>query len=162
MPKPTDVGDQAPEFRLHGTAPAGDEAARREYHLAEAKGSPLILAFYPGDDTLVCTRQLCSYTSHLDRFRGLGATVWGISPQDLDSHQRFARKHRLTMPLLTDPGEAVARAYGITAPGLGLRRSVFVLDGDGTVRWRHIGLIGLTFPSGDTLAKQLAALARRP
>ncbi|WP_049573125.1 peroxiredoxin [Streptomyces sp. SBT349] len=158
MVRPPDVGAPAPEFTLPGLLFDGEAAERRTYRLADAEGGPLVLAFYPGDDTLVCTRQLCSYASDLDRFRELGAAVWGISPQDLDSHERFARKHRLTFPLLADGGEAVAAAYGITARGLGLRRSVFVLDGQGTVRWRHIALLGLTFTRVDALAEQLSLL----
>ncbi|MFJ9947303.1 peroxiredoxin [Kitasatospora sp. NPDC091207] len=160
MAKPPEVGSPAPEFTLPGLLldEEADTAERREYRLTEAKGSPLVLVFYPGDDTPVCTKQLCSYSSDLDRFRGLGATVWGISPQGLDSHERFARKHHLGFPLLADPDRTVVRAYGIAVPGLGLRRSVFVLDGDGTVRWKHVALAGLTFQHSDTLAAQLAAL----
>ncbi|MFD8596779.1 peroxiredoxin [Kitasatospora sp. NPDC059646] len=162
MAKPPEPGTPAPDFALPGLRLTGDGAERREYRLADAKGSPLVLAFYPGDDTLVCTRQLCSYNTDLDRFAGLGAAVWCISGQDLDSHERFARKRGLGLPLLSDAGEAVARSYGITAPGIGLRRSVFVLDAAGTVRWRHVALAGLTFQRPDTLVRELAALADTP
>ncbi|MFB7618457.1 peroxiredoxin [Kitasatospora sp. NPDC056181] len=160
MAKPPEIGAPAPGFTLPGLLLDEESGTveRREYRLAEAKGSPLVLVFYPGDDTPVCTKQLCSYSSDLDRFRGLGATVWGISPQGLDSHEQFARKHRLGFPLLADPERTVVRAYGIAVPGLGLRRSVFVLDSDGTVRWKHVALAGLTFQHSDTLAEQLAAL----
>ncbi len=158
MTKAPEVGSAAPEFTLPGLLLASEETERREYRLTEAKGSPLVLVFYPGDGTPVCTRQLCSYTSDLGLFQELGATVWGISGQDLDSHEKFARKHQLAFPLLVDKGEAVAAAYGITAPGLGLRRSVFVLDGDGIVRWRHIALVGLTYRSSETIAEQLRLL----
>jgi peroxiredoxin Q/BCP len=85
--------------------------------------------------------------------------VWGISPQDVESHERFARKHSLTMPLLADVGLTVAWQYGITLGGVGLRRSVFVIDGSGIVRWKHVTLVGLTFPSADTITGQLTALA---
>lgn len=158
MNRAPEVGATAPQFALPGLLFDGQTADRREYRLTEARGRPLVLVFYPGDDTLVCTRQLCSYTSDLGRFEGLGAAVWGISPQDLDSHERFARKHRIAFPLLVDRGEKVAAAYGITLRGLGLRRSVFVLDGEGTVRWKHIALVGLTFRTGDTIARRLSAL----
>ncbi|MFD9127906.1 peroxiredoxin [Kitasatospora sp. NPDC059571] len=158
MPKPPEAGTQAPDFTLPGLLLDGDTAERREYRLADAKGGPLVLVFYPGDDTPVCTKQLCEYTSDLERFAGLGATVWGVSPQDLDSHERFARKHRIGFPLLADPDRTVAKAYGIAVPGLGLRRSVFILDADLTVRWKHVALAGLTFRHSDELAAQLAAL----
>ncbi|MDH6123931.1 peroxiredoxin [Kitasatospora sp. GP82] len=158
MTKSPEVGSQAPAFVLPGVLLTDGVVERREYRLAEAEGRPLVLVFYPGDDTPVCTKQLCSYTSELERFKGLGAEVWGVSPQDLDSHEGFARKHSLGFPLLADPGRAVIRAYGIAVPGLGLRRSVFILDEAGVVRWKHVGLAGLTFQHSDTLAEQLAAL----
>lgn len=159
MPKPPAAGTGAPDFVLPGLHLDADTAERREYRLADAKGGPLVLVFYPGDDTPVCTKQLCEYTSDLERFTGLGATVWGVSPQDLDSHERFARRHRIGFPLLADTDRAVAKAYGIAVPGLGLRRSVFILDADLTVRWKHVALAGLTFRHSDELAGQLAALA---
>jgi peroxiredoxin Q/BCP len=158
MTSAPEVGSAAPDFTLPGLLLTSQAAERREYRLTGALGSPLVLVFYPGDDTMVCTRQLCAYTSALDQFRDLGAAVWAISPQGLESHEKFARKHRISFPLLVDSGEAVASAYGIRAPGLGPRRSVFVLDGDGIVRWRHIALVGLTFRSSDTLVQQLAML----
>lgn len=161
MSKQPAVGTPAPDFTLPGLVLGGPDAVaaeRGDYALAQQRGNPLLLVFYPGDDTSVCTKQLCSYTSELDRFTGLGATVWGISPQDLDSHESFARKHRLGFPLLADTERTVARAYGIAVPGLGLRRSVFLLDGEGIVRWKHVALAGLTFVGTDVLTDQLAAL----
>ncbi len=160
MAKSPEVGSPAPDFTLPGVLLADGAAERREYRLAEAKGHPLVLVFYPGDDTAVCTKQLCSYTSDLDRFKDLGAAVWGVSPQDLDSHESFARKHRLAFPLLADTDRALARAFGIAVPGLGLRRSVFILDEGGMVRWKHVALAGLTFQHSDTLTEQLAALKK--
>jgi peroxiredoxin Q/BCP len=159
MAKTPDVGAVAPDLTLAGVLLSDGQAIRGDYTLSAQRGQPVVLAFYPGDDTAVCTRQLCSYTADLNGFDRLGATVWGISPQDVDSHERFARKHGLKMPLLADAGLTVARQYGITMPGAGLRRSVFVIDGDGIVRWKHVTLIGLTFPSTETITAQLAALA---
>jgi len=159
MAKTPDVGTAAPDFTLPGVVMLTGNATRGDYTLSAQRGKPLVLAFYPGDDTSVCTKQLCSYTADLSSFTDLGGAVWGISPQDVDSHERFARKHSLTMPLLADVGLAVARQYGITAFGAGLRRSVFVIDGNGTVRWKHVTLVGLTFPSAETITGQLTALA---
>jgi peroxiredoxin Q/BCP len=159
MAKSPVLGAPAPDFTLPGVQVTAGEAARREYTLSAERGRPLVLAFYPGDDTAVCTRQLCSYTSGFESFENLGAAVWGISPQDVDSHERFARKHGLAMPLLADTGVAVSRQYGITLGSAGLRRSVFVLDGQGIVRWKHVTLIGLTFPSAEQIASQVASLA---
>jgi peroxiredoxin Q/BCP len=156
MAKTPEVGAPAPDFTLPGllAGPDGD-APRGSYSLSEQRGNPVVLVFYPGDNTAVCTKQLCSYTSDLDRFKGLGATVWGISPQDLDSHEGFARRYDLRFPLLADTAREVAKAYGIAVPGLGLRRSVFIVDADGTVRWKHVALAGLTFRSTDTLTDEL-------
>lgn len=159
MAKTPDVGTAAPDFTLPGVLVLDGNATRGDYTLSEQRGKPLVLAFYPGDDTSVCTRQLCSYTADLSSFNDLGATVWGISPQDVDSHERFARKHSITLPLLADVGLTVARQYGITLGGAGLRRSAFVIDAEGIVRWKHVTLIGLTFPSTETITGQLATLA---
>jgi peroxiredoxin Q/BCP len=156
--KTPDVGQVAPDFTLPGVLLADGEAAQGLYTLSQQRGNPVVLAFYPGDNTAVCTRQLCSYTSGLESFTGFGATVWAISPQGLASHEQFARKYSLAFPLLADEGLAVSRDYGITLGGAGLRRSVFVIDADGVLRWKHVTLVGLTFPSADTIAGQLAAL----
>jgi thioredoxin-dependent peroxiredoxin len=159
MAKSPAVGATAPDFTLPGVLISGGEARHADYTLSAHRGQPLVLAFYPGDDTTICTRQLCSYTSGLDAFTGLGAAVWGISPQDVDSHERFARKYDLAFPLLADAGLAVSRRYGIALSGAGLRRSVFVVDAGGVLRWKHITLVGLTFPAAGTITAQLSLLA---
>jgi thioredoxin-dependent peroxiredoxin len=159
MAKSPAVGATAPDFTLPGVLISGGEAGHADYRLSAHRGQSLVLAFYPGDDTTVCTRQLCSYTSGLDAFTGLGAVVWGISPQDVDSHERFARKYGLAFPLLADVGLAVSRQYGIALSGASLRRSVFVVDAGGVIRWKHVTLVGLTFPTADTIAAQLSSLA---
>jgi thioredoxin-dependent peroxiredoxin len=153
-----DVGKPAPDFTLEGVLVTGEEAVRAKYALSQQRGAPIVLAFYPGDNTAVCTKQLCSYTSGLEQFTNFGATVWAISPQGLESHEKFARKYGLAFPLLADEGMTVSRDYGINLAGAGLRRSVFVLDSEGMVRWKHVTLIGLTFPPAETIGAQLAAL----
>jgi peroxiredoxin Q/BCP len=158
MSKSPAVGQVAPDFTLPGVQLADGAVQRRAYALSEQRGRPLVLAFYPGDETAVCTRQLCSYSSGLDQFTALDAAVWAISPQGVQSHEDFARHHGLGMPLLADTDLAVASAYGITV-GRILRRSVFLLDGDGVVRWRHVAMLGLNYQSVDTLAEQLRALS---
>lgn len=154
MSKIPEVGQAAPAFTLPGLRLEAGRAQRREYSVSEQRGRALVLAFYPGDETRVCTRQMCSYSAEMEQFTDVGAEVWGISPQDLESHERFARKHDLAMPLLADTDLSTADAYGITL-GSGLRRSVFLLDGDGIVRWRHVALVGVTYRSVDTLVEQL-------
>ncbi|MDJ0382591.1 peroxiredoxin [Streptomyces sp. G-G2] len=154
-----EVGSAVGDFTLPGGELVGDVFERRAYALGGRRGAPVVLAFYPGDNTPVCTKQLCSYSSGFEEFTGLGATVWGISPQDVDSHEGFARQHGLRMPLLADTGREVAKAFGVSTPGIGVRRSVFLIAPDGTLRWKHVALLGVTFQSVSTLAQQLAAFA---
>ncbi len=145
------VGDQAPEFELPGT---GDKT----YRLSDYRGRKVILAFYPGDFTAVCTKQFCSYRDQSDKLDGLGADVLGISPQSVDSHERFVEEKRLNVPLLADEDKAVAKAYGVLA-GPMVRRAIFVIDEEGVIRHRKVTLAGLTYESVDDLESALAALA---
>ena len=146
-----DVGDPAPDFALPGTD-------GRTYRLADYRGRWVVLAFYPGDFTPVCTRQFCSYRDGDDRLDDLGVDVLGISPQSVDSHERFRRKHDLTVPLLADEGRSVIRGYGALAPGGLVRRSIFIVDPEGTVRYRHIALLGLHYKDVEALSEALASL----
>ena len=156
------VGRPAPGFTLPGIRrnpadPAGYE--RREFSLRAELGHPVVVVFYPGDESAVCTAQLCSYQSELTQFTGLGAAVLAISKQGIESHERFARKEGLSFPLLSDQQGAAVAAYGIGAPGLGLRRSVFVIDAEGVLRWKHVALVGATFRSVGVIREQLEAVA---
>jgi peroxiredoxin Q/BCP len=144
------VGDPAPDFELPGT---GDKT----YRLSDYRGRKLILAFYPGDFTPTCTKQFCSYRDQGEQLDRLGADVLGISPQSVDSHERFAEEKRLNVPLLADEDKAVARAYGIVVGPL-LRRAVFVVDEQGIVRHRKVALAGLSFESVDDLEQAVAAI----
>jgi peroxiredoxin Q/BCP len=157
MSKSPQIGQPAPDFTLPSLHLDGGEAVRGDRTLSAERGHPVVLAFYPGDDTAVCTKQLCSYSSGLEAFTDLGATVWGISTQDLDSHESFARKYDLRMPLLADTGREAVAAYGIGLGGL-VRRSVFIVDAEGVLRWKHVAAVGLTFRDIPTLTAQLAAL----
>ena len=146
------VGDAAPEFTLPGTS-------GKSYSLSDYRGKKVVLAFYPGDFTMGCTAQLCSYRDAFTEFEGLDAVVLGISSQDVDSHERFSAKHDFPFPLLADTDKAVAKAYGIMGP-LGPKRSVFILDTDGVVRWKHIAaLVGVTFKSPKVLREALQAIS---
>src|SRR5215475_12758419 len=140
MAQTPEIGQAAPDFTLPGIQLTGSQVSQSTYTLSQHRGQPIVLAFYPGDNTAVCTRQLCSYTSGLESFTGFGANVWALSPQGLASHEGFARKHGLKFPLLADENLTVAGHYGITLVGVGLRRSVFVIDGSGVLRWKHVTL----------------------
>jgi peroxiredoxin Q/BCP len=112
-----------------------------------------VLVFYPGDNTAVCTAQLKSYSSEIDGFNDLGAQVLGISPQDVASHEDFACKQGFAFPLLADVDKAVGHAYGVVGPLGFYRRCIFVVDGEGIIRYAHRSMTGLTFkPSKELLA----------
>jgi peroxiredoxin Q/BCP len=159
MAKTPEIGVDAPDFTLPGVVLSDGQAERGDYTLSAQRGKPLVLAFYPGDNTAVCTKQMCSYTSELNAFTSLNATVWGISPQGLDSHEGFARKYNLAFPLLADTERVATKAYGIALGSSALRRSVFVIDAAGVLRWKHVTLVGLTFPRPAVITEQLSALA---
>jgi peroxiredoxin Q/BCP len=146
------VGDEAPDFELPGTA--GD------FRLSDHRGERVVLLFYPGDNTPVCTRQFCSYRDRAHDVAALGATVVGISPQDVASHQGFIERNHLTVPLLADVDGTVARAYGARRI-LGTKRAVIVIDEQGIVRHRHDHLLGLDYQSVDELREALAGLDRQ-
>ena len=136
------VGAPAPDFTLRGWS----DQRVSEFTLSHQLGRPVVLAFYPTDEGLVCTRQLCSYSDDLSESGMRGASVWGISPQGIESHRSFAEGHELRMPLLADVSRDVARDYGILGP-MGLRRSVFVVDANGRIAWRRVTALSMTFPT---------------
>jgi len=149
-----EIGDPAPDFTLPGVQ--GTE--RRDYTLSQYRGQRVVLAFYPGDFTPGCTRQMCSYRDHFEDFTSLDAVVLGISPQDVDSHERWIEARQLPFPLLADPERTVIDAYGVGAPVVGVRRSVFLVDSEGIVRYKHVALVGVTFRRSGELATALAAM----
>jgi len=150
MAKTPQVGEQAPDFELPGTDGT--------FKLSDHRGERVVLLFYPGDRTMVCTKQFCSYRDRTEDFAALNATVVGISAQDVASHQDFTEKHGLTVPLLADVGGNVAKQYSAHSPRLGTKRAVIVIDEQGVVRHRHDHLLGLDYQSVDDLQAALDAL----
>ena len=150
MSKNPHVGEQAPDFELPGT--------EGPFRLSEHRGERVVLLFYPGDNTLVCTKQFCSYRDRGGDFAALDATVVGISSQDLASHEGFVAKHSLNVPLLADVDKQVARAYDAFSSRLGVKRAVIVIDEQGVVRHRHDHLLGLDYQSVDDLKSVLDTL----
>lgn len=141
-------GDPAPDFTLEGTD--------GPFTLSEHRGQRVVLLFYPGDNTPVCTRQFCSYRDQAEDVSGLGAVIVGISNQDLDSHALFVAKHGLNVPLLADEDGAVAKAYGAWRAVVGTRRAVFAIDEEGVIRHRHMHALGLDYQDVDELKQALA------
>ena len=147
------LGSPAPDLALDGW----HDGAVRRFVLSEQRGHPVVLAFYPGDSTPGCTKQLCSYSDDWDLLTGTGAVLWGISVQDVESKRRFAEKRGLRMPLLADVDHAAHRAYGVDR-GLVTKRAVFVVDAEGVLRWSHVSTLGLTHQTTATLTEVLADL----
>ena len=148
------LGDLAPDFTLPGTALDSED---RDYTLSAERGHPVVLAFYPGDETPVCTKQLCSYQHDLDVLTGLQATLWGISSQGIGSHKSFQTNRGLTFPLLADTDNEVFGAYGL-GMGLARRRALFVVDADGRIAYAHVHRLGLTYQKVDQIAEILRGL----
>jgi len=161
------VGDKAPNFELPGTG-------GKTYRLSDLRGQNVVLAFYPGDDTRVCTAQFCSYRDNADRLDQLDAEVLGVSPQSVDSHERWTQERDLNVPLLADEDLSVSRSYGVVgwagpfaklagideaSGGRYVMRAVFVIDADGVVRYRNVSRTGARFQTVSDLERAVAALA---
>lgn len=134
------LGSEAPDFTLPAWTAEGEQALT----LSEQRGRPVVLAFYPGDETAVCTRQLCSYRDDLELLQEVDAVLWGVSVQDVASHRRFAEHRGLPFPLLADADHVAHRAYGVDR-ALMTRRAVFVVDASSRVVWRDVSRLGLTY-----------------
>ena len=141
------VGDKAPDFEKPWTG-EGD------FKLSDQRGRWVVLAFYPGDETKVCTRQMCEYRDSSEKLDGLDAEIIGISPQDIDSHESFIANHGLNMPLVADEGLEVAEAYGIKLRSV-LRRAIFIVDPEGKIAHRDVKALGLSFTDSDGIAAAL-------
>ncbi len=145
------VGDPAPDFSLPGTG-------GKQYSLADFLGNPIVLVFYPGDDTPVCTKQLNAYNDGLEHFEELDAQVVGISAQDVASKEAFSSKHGFEFPLLADTDKQTAAAYGTLGPIGFPRRSVFIIDREGMIRYVHRAIAGLTYRPVSELLAELEAI----
>jgi peroxiredoxin Q/BCP len=126
-------GQQAPDFELTGD---GGETVT----LSDLRGQPVVLYFYPKDDTPGCTTQACGIRDAYAEFEAAGAVVLGVSPDDVESHVEFKGKHGLPFTLLADPEHEVAERYGVWGEKkymgrtyMGVNRSTFVIGADGTV-----------------------------
>ena len=129
-----EVGQAAPDFSL-------PDQAGKSVSLSGCQGSPVILYFYPKDDTPGCTKEACAFRDAFAEYRKRGATILGVSPDDPASHAKFAAKFDLPFTLLADAGHKVCEAYGVWKEknmygrkSMGVERSTFVIDADGVVR----------------------------
>ena len=129
------VNDKAPQFVL-------EDDQGQLFNLSEQAGHKVLLVFYPGDNTPVCTRQLCDYRDGIESFAGLDVKVVGISNDSAESHRKFRAKHNLPFTLLTDADLQVAALYDSKGV-LGMKRSVFLVDEQGVIRYLHIESVAL-------------------
>ena len=136
-------GDKAPDFTLQGVNGDGEEVT---VTLSEVEG-PVVLYFYPKDDTPGCTTQACGIRDEWSTLKRTEATVFGISPDDVESHRKFSDKYDLPFTLLSDTEKEVAEAYGVWQEKknfgntyMGVVRSTFIIDGDGRIAeaWRKV------------------------
>ncbi len=133
-------GTLAPDFEL--TSDTGERVK-----LSELRGKPVVLYFYPKDDTPGCTTEACEFRDAYDVFRERGAEVLGVSPDDVTSHEKFKTKYELPFTLLADPEHEVAEKYGVWGERkfagktyMGINRSTFVIDADGKVARAMLGI----------------------
>ncbi len=145
-----DVNQKAPEIKL-----AADDGT--EFVLSDHLGARILLVFYPGDNTPVCTRQLCEYRDGIESFADLGVTVVGISSDGLESHRKFRQKHELPFVLLSDEDLEIADRYGCKGL-LGMKRAVFLVDEAGIIRYAHIEVLALFKRSASELLAVIAQL----
>jgi thioredoxin-dependent peroxiredoxin len=133
-------GMPAPDFEL--TSDTGDIVK-----LSDFRGGPVVLYFYPKDDTPGCTTEACEFRDAYDVYRERGIEILGVSPDDVVSHEKFKSKHRLPFTLLADPGHEVAEKYGVWGERsfagktyMGINRSTFLIDASGTVVKAMVGI----------------------
>ncbi|HEX8557214.1 MAG TPA: peroxiredoxin [Pyrinomonadaceae bacterium] len=147
----TTVGESAPDFALRD----GDG---REWRLSERRGRVVVLLFYPGDETPVCTKQLCSVRDRWEDYAATGAEVVGVSTDSVESHRRFAERHSLPLRLLSDPDRRVAEMFGAKSwlPGRAAR-AVVVIGADGRVRHNRAQALSLFRPKDDEVLAAIRA-----
>jgi thioredoxin-dependent peroxiredoxin len=139
-----EVGSKAPAFMM-----VSDSGKKTK--LSEFKGKPVVLYFYPKDDTPGCTKEACAFRDASDQLKSFGAIVLGVSPDDEASHAKFRDKYSLNFQLLADPDHSVAELYGAWREknmygkkSMGVQRSTYLIDGDGKIAkvWKKVSVDG--------------------
>lgn len=139
-----EVGSTAPAFTL--SSDSGEKIK-----LSELKGNPVVLYFYPRDDTPGCTKEACAFRDRKKELQGLGAVVLGVSPDSVESHAEFRDKYKLNFPLLADSENKTAEKYGAWREknmygkkSMGIQRSTFLIDGSGNIVkvWKRVQVDG--------------------
>jgi thioredoxin-dependent peroxiredoxin len=148
------INEPAPDFSL-------PDGGGQQWRLSDHRGKVVVLLFYPGDETPICTRQMCSVRDRWDDYVATGAEVVGISTDSVESHRKFAEHHELPLRLLSDANGEVSKLYGARSliPGK-VARSVFVIDAKGIVRHGDIRPLGLFKPKDDETIAAIKAAQR--
>jgi peroxiredoxin Q/BCP len=143
------IGTSAPDFSLQ-------DGEGETWCLSDHRGKVVVLLFYPGDETPVCTRQMCSLRDRWQDYAATGAEVVGLSANSVESHQKFSEHHQLPLRLLADTDGEVSKLYGARSliPGK-VARSVFVIDANGQIRYRDVRPIGLLRPKDDDIIRAI-------
>ena len=149
------LNEPAPDFTLK-------DGNGNDWRLSDHRGKVVVLLFYPGDETPVCTRQMCSVRDRWDDYVATGAEVVGVSSDSIESHRKFAEHHNLPLRLLSDSQGVAARLYGAQSiiPGR-VARSVFVIDANGILRHSDVRPLGLFKPKDDATIAAIRAAQKR-
>ena len=149
------VGEIAPDFTLK-------DGEGSDWTLSNYKGRTVVLLFYPGDNTPVCTAQLCSVRDHWSEYQATGAEVVGISTDTVESHSGFAEKHNLPLRLLSDADRKVSTTYDMKSwlPGRSAR-GVVVIDGDGRIAYHKAESLSLFRPADSDVLAAIKAVERK-
>src|SRR5262245_24937110 len=147
---------------VHPNSPAPDftlaDGNGNQWRLSDQRGKVVVLLFYPGDETPICTAQLCSVRDRWEDYLATGAEVVGISKDSVESHRKFTEHHKLPLRLLSDANGEVSLLYGARSliPGK-VARSVFVIDADGVLRHSDVRPLGLFKPKDDATIERIKA-----
>lgn len=140
--KPLSAGTVAPDFEALSEAGVA-------MRLSSLRGQPVVLVFYPGDDTPKCRQQLCEFRDSWSILQSHGIAVYGVNPQGAESHRRFIEKHRFPFPILVDAKQRIATLY--RASGLLVKRTVVLIDAKGVVAFSERGA-----PSPEAILRALS------
>jgi peroxiredoxin Q/BCP len=145
------TGTAAPDISL-------PDSDGKQWRLSDQRGRVVVLLFYPGDETPICTRQMCSVRDRWEDYLATGAEVVGISTDSIESHKKFAEHHDLPLRLLSDTDGQASNLYGARSliPGK-VARSVFVIDAQGILRYSDVRPLGLFRPKDDTTIEAIKA-----
>jgi peroxiredoxin len=154
--KPIEMGEKAPDFNAL-------DQNRQRFFLSKALGSgKVLLAFYPADDTPVCSTELADYNRHLQEFQRRGVQLYGISISTNDSQKEFHEKLGLKFPLLADYDYRITNKYGVMSFTGHPRRALFLIGQDGKVQYRHVETVGLTYRSTKEVLQELDKITPPP